>query len=628
MCGIAGYRLGRPLAPTVLERMVAVLSHRGPDAAGYHANGSFSGGMRRLSINDIRGGDQPLFNGDRSVVLFYNGEIYNSPELRRELAGKGYQFRTSCDGEVICHLYDEHGMHAFERLDGMFAAALWIARERRLILARDLPGEKPLYFARLSDSEVAYASEIKSLALFPGVDLNLDLQALWDFPTFLWIPEPDTVYRGIKALPPGHMLIADDSGIRVRPYANRFDAGLSDSAEEETVLSEIRRVVTAAVESRLLSDVPLGSFLSGGLDSSIVAAIARARLDRLATFSVGFEDLADPYHGRHDESEAAADYARRLGTDHHAMRVTEETFRQLLPQFCRHGDQPFAVSSGLGILAVARAAHEQGIKVLLSGDGADETFGGYSWYAHLGETPPPKRLPPNADTVSYQNFGMDLPTRLATLSAYPGPMRAWAWHYYASEAEKRRLFAAEPFADVVSSLRHFAAFKEDACWDAEDFIRQDRGFYLPNEMLRKLDRMTMAWSVEGRAPFVAPAVTSLAGRLPFRHLVRGGTLKWALRRAFADVLPAAVAARPKHGFNVPIDHWLKGAWADLVEDAFAAGSALHRLGLVAPAAGAEARRMLEDPVRLNGHTIFCYIMLNMWLEQERHGDHRRDRAEP
>ena len=620
MCGIAGFVSRKPLAHAVLVEMTQAQIHRGPDESGFHSAPPFHGGMRRLSINDLAGGHQPLFNGDKSCVLFYNGEIYNYPALRRDLESRGHVFRTHCDGEVIAHLYDEVGDAVFEHLDGMFAAALWSERDQRLILARDLPGEKPLYYARLSDTEVAFASELDSLKRFPGLDLSLNLQAMWDFPTFLWVPEPATIYRHIHALPRGHMLVVDAGGIRLRPYGNRFNADPLPGLDDAAVVAETRRVVTEAVKSRLLSDVPLGAFLSGGLDSSIVATIAQGEVGNLSTFSIGFEDLSDPYHGRADESSQALDYARHLGTRHHTVRVTADTFRALLPDFCRHAGQPFGVSSGLGILCLAGAAREAGIKILLSGDGADELFGGYSWYGHLAGAAaavPSARPAP----FSFQNFGSTLDDRLAALAAMPGPERAWAWHYYAHENEKARLFNRDAFAEAAPSLRHFAAFRDDPAWQAEDFIRQDRAFYLPNEMLTKVDRMTMARSVEGRAPFVAPAVLAHAAKLPMNALVRGSTLKWALRQAFAPILSSDIVDRPKHGFNVPIDHWLSNEWADMVAATFAPSSALSRMGLLAPDAGRQAGALLADRDRLNGHTVFCYVMLNLWLETC-HGNHR------
>jgi asparagine synthase (glutamine-hydrolysing) len=619
MCGIAGFRSDRVVDDRALARMVEALHHRGPDDDGYFSQGPFKGGMRRLSINDVAGGQQPLFNADRSVALLYNGEIYNYPALRRELEADGHSFRTHSDGEVICHLYEHHGEELFERLDGMFAAALWILPERKLILARDIPGEKPLYYSQLRDGSLAFASEITALATFPGIDLQLDRQALWDFPTFLWIPEPATAYRGIVALARGHLLIADDRGTRLRAYRNRFNIDALPRHDTPGLIAETRRVVEEAVRSRLLSDVPVGSFLSGGLDSSIVASIAARELDTLDTFSIGFEDVTDPYHGRADESAAAAATARRIGSRHHAIHVTADSFRNELGRFCRHGDQPFAVSSGLGILAVARAARELGIKVLLSGDGADECFGGYSWYPYLRDDSCTTTRP--SGIVSLQNIGMPIGERLAAINSLPNDARAWAWHYYAHEEEKAGLFSPEFRERLASSLRHFHGFRKTP-WQPVDFIAQDRDFYFPNEMLRKVDRMTMAYSVEGRVPFAAPAVLSHAAKLDFTDMVSAdGTLKWVLRRAFTDVLPPEVVARPKHGFNVPIDHWLKHEWADLVEQTFAADSALRRAGMVGPTAAQTARAMLYDPARLNGHTIFCMIMLNAWLERRTDGNH-------
>lgn len=615
MCGIAGWRWERPVAPDVLKRMLDAQIHRGPDSMGQYESAPFHAGMRRLSINDVAHGDQPLYNQNRDVALLYNGEIYNSPALQKRLEAKGYRFQTHSDGEVICHLYDEMGLDLFSELDGMFAAALWIKREKRLVLARDIPGEKPLHYALLPDNGIVFASEIGALKQFPGLDLSLDRQALWDFPTFLWIPEPDTVYKQIKALPRGHLLIADQDGIRTKPFAfaGKPSAALRNDAD---AVAATRSVVTEAVTSRLLSDVPVGSFLSSGLDSSIVATIAARQRGQLTTFSIGFEDTTDPYHGTSDESAAAAEYAARIGTDHHAIRITPQDFRDSLPTFCRHGDQPFAVSSGLGILAVSKAARDLGIKVLLSGDGADELFGGYSWYEHVigaHAAPSPQAL--NHRVVSFQNFGLPLAERLTEIAAMPGPKRAWAWHYYAAEEEKAALFSRDFSAGLDTSLRHFAHHKPDN-WQDMDFVEHDRAFYLPFEMMRKLDRMTMAMSVEGRAPFVAPPVLEHAKTLSQQQLVKGKTLKWALREAFSDILPEDVRARPKHGFNVPIDLWLKDDWRDLVDHAFSRDSALQRHGMIDSASHKAALTLLNDPERLNGHSIFCYVMLNMWLEQE------------
>ena len=617
MCGICGLKTDTPLTEHVLDPMIQALIHRGPDGMGKYCENGYMAGMRRLSINDVQGGGQPLYNHDRSVVLFYNGEIYNSPDLRRELEADGFRFRTHCDGEVICHLYDTLGEDLFSRLDGMFACALWSRRERKLILARDLHGEKPLYYTKIGAGGLAFASEVKSLLHAPGVDRSLDMQALWDFPTFLWIPEPDTAFKAVKCLPRGHMLISDDSGLRIRAYPNRHAPAVdADGLSPDEACDMVRDEVDKAVRSRLLSDVPVGAFLSGGLDSSIVSTLSAASLPDLSTFTIGFEDLHDPYHGRSDESAQAEEMAKRLQTEHHTIRVTAGDFRSLLPEFCFAADQPFGVSSGLGVMAVSKAARERGVKVLLTGDGADEAFGGYSWYPHLGKLPAGSSGGNGNKVISFQNFGLPLEKRLKAIESYDSHKRAWAWHYYAAESEKASLFAGEPFSGAESSIRHFRNYKSGK-WSPRDYIKQDQAFYFPNEMLCKADRMTMGCSVEGRIPFAAPAVQGLAAQLPMHLLIGNGDLKWVLRKAFKGVLPPEITSRPKHGFNVPIDHWLKNEWADLLEAAFAPSSALNRLGLLAPGADRTARALLNDPFRLNGHTLFCYVMLDMWLEMSR-----------
>lgn len=620
MCGIAGYICFGNEAGDALAQMLDALDHRGPDERGeYHARHyPYHAGMCRLAINDIDHGRQPLFNRDRSVVLLYNGEIYNSPILRRDLEAKGYEFRTHSDGEVICHLYDEYGEELFEHLDGMFAVALWDEKKKLLLLARDIPGEKPLYYSDIGGGKLIFASEIKAIRKFPGLELTLDRQAIWDFPTFLWIPEPSTPYQEISAVPRGHVLRVESGGVSLSPYANKFNTAPLGETDEE-IVSETRRVVREAVQSRLLADVPVGCFLSGGLDSSIVSMLATEALGTIDTFSVGFDDLSDPYHGTSDESAYAAAYAAKLGSRHHSIHITPKSCRDDLDLFCKYADQPFGVSSGLGILSIAREAHESGIKVLLSGDCADECFGGYSWYSHLSDPAPPRRsgqMPKTSSgaPVSFQNFGITLAERLRILAAYDSHDLAWAWHYYAHESEKAALFSKEFGNGLESSLRHFREYDPRTEWSAEKFIAQDRDFYMPQEMLRKVDRMTMACSVEGRVPFAAPAVLAHAGKLSFSSMVRGDTLKWALRQAFADILPQSIVARPKHGFNVPIDHWLKSEWKDLMDETFSDSSALRRCGLVDAGAGDVAWRMVRDPLRLNGHTIFCFIMLNRWLE--------------
>jgi asparagine synthase (glutamine-hydrolysing) len=608
MCGIAGIFSTRGVERAVVERMVARLEHRGPDSAGFWSKGPYSAGMRRLSIVDVSGGDQPLYDEQRRVVLFYNGEIYNYPSLRAELERDGVRFRTHSDGEVICHLYRKHGRALFERLDGMFAVALWDDERDLLLLARDYPGEKPLYYSGLRGGGVAFASEIPSLVQCDEVSRAIDTQALWDYPTFLWVPEPATIYRDVRAILPGEGLEISRRGVVPFSFKEQIPVPSLPVVRDADAITATRSIVSAAVKSRLLSDVPVGAFLSSGLDSSIVCTLARPELAELHTFCIGFEDVADPYHGHADESTFAEETARRLGTKHTTVRVAAADFRALLEPFIRAAGQPYAVSSGLGILAVAREAQRRGIKVLLSGDGADEAFGGYSWYPAVLESF--DAVPSSGDTLRFADRDAPYAARVARLAGYPPRLRAWAWHYYASEEEKAQLF--HPDVEGESSLH---CFGETRFAEPLDYLRHDRAFYFHNEMLSKVDRMTMAFSVEGRAPFAAPAVQGLAAGMSWDKLIRDGQLKWVLRKAFDGILPPEVVARPKHGFNVPIDHWLKGEWSDLFNETFSAGSRLVREGILRADALGYAAELLTDPRKLAGHVLFTFVMLNLWMAE-------------
>lgn len=617
MCGIAGFLGVEGVGQAQLTEMLNSIYHRGPDDQAIYSDKNLYAGMNRLAINDLQHGGQPLFNGEKTVSLVYNGEIYNYPSLRKMLEDRGYVFRTKSDGEVICHLYDEFGESFCEYLDGMYALSLWDSIKEKLILGRDLIGEKPLYYAEIG-SGLVFGSEIKALQQFKPLRLSLNYQAIWDFPTFLWIPEPQTIFNEIRALPAGSILIVENSALKLIKIRNRFEQRTNHRYGENGLIPEIRRVVEDAVDSRLLADVPVGCFLSGGLDSSIVTNLTVKKLGKIDTYSVGFESIVDPYHGKADESVHAANYAKVLGTRHHSIQMTAESCRSSLEDFIYFGDQPFAVSSGLGVLAIAKAAREDGIKVLLSGDCADECFGGYSWYSNLGINKPISINEFESDDtlspVTFQSVGVPLKDRLDFISRLDGQNQAFSWHYYAHELEKKNLFSIDFMQEMKSSNRFFSNFKTSGDWNPIDFIKQDREFYLPQEMLRKVDRMTMAYSVEGRVPFAAPSIVALANCLSYDDMVKGQTLKWSLREAFSDVLPPEIIGREKHGFNIPIDHWLKVEWNDMVEETFRVGSALWRHKLIDEKSYKTAREMLFDQSKLNGHTIFCFIILNKWLE--------------
>ena len=610
MCGIAGFFDDKGNHLARLREMLEPLVHRGPDSRGDYQDQNFVMGMTRLSINGLVDGNQPLYNESKSVAVVYNGEIYNSAFLRSNLESRGFKLNSTSDGEVLCHLYELYGLDMFEHLDGMYAVALWDSERRRLVLGRDRLGEKPLYYMSDGPGRFCFASEIKAVQRYVGEKLTLDKQALWDFPTFLWVPEPQTIYEEVLALPPGSILVCDDTGNRLKEIQDRTPQPPANLAFDDLV-ALTRETVTEAVISRLLSEVPVGAFLSGGLDSSIVTAVMARELGEIETFSVAFEDMADPYGGHLDESEYSKLVSRHLGVRHNVTYLQPDDLKQGLDDFAYHADQPFGVSSGLGIQAVAAEAYNRGIKVLLSGDGADECFGGYDWYLYLGADEPGGS---QGVELSMQDTGVALDERLASIRRTAPKDRALAWHYYATESDKAGLFSGDAVDGHQPSRRHFSDLANDSAPVA--YIAHDRRFYFRNEMLRKLDRMTMAKSIEARVPFAAPPVMALADTLQYQEMVHGGELKAPLRKAFSDMLPEEIIARPKHGFNVPIDHWLKNEWSDLLERTFAPGSALMRQGFIRKDSDAAAREMLHSPSRLSGHTLFCFIMLDIWLVQQ------------
>lgn len=615
MCGIAGWFKISNFNTNSLNKMLDTLKHRGPDGKALYSDGLFCGGMVRLAVNGLSNGKQPLFSFSGKIILFYNGEIYNSPALRESLKSKGVKFKTDSDGEVLCHLFELEGPECFQKIDGMFAAALWNTESKVLTLVRDLPGEKPLYYANDPSGGVVFASEIKAFAGLQQMGFTLNRQAIADFPTFLWVPEPNTIFKEIKALPRGNYLEVS-SNLKPRLTSYQPKSTLSIFTSEKEAAHEIRKVCDKSIYARLLSEVKIGAFLSGGLDSSIIAVQAAKKLTSITTFCIGFEKANDPYHGMADESTAAEETAKLIGSTHHTIRVGATDFKNSLESFCKYGDQPFAVSSGLGILKIAQRAKSEGIKVMLSGDGADECFGGYSWYEYLGVKYKHSKANLNQSILFAHDIGVGLEKRLEVISHLAGPERARAWHYYASEDDKKTLFSRNFISDLKSSTRIFSNWKNDLQWSSSDFISNDRDCYLPNEMLRKVDRMTMAHSIEGRTPFTSPSVMALAKRIPYSMMKSGRVLKSTLRKAYSDTIPRPVLERQKHGFNIPIDRWLKNEWRDLLMYAFSKESALSKHGIISNKSQEKAINMLHSTKRLSGHTLFSFIMLNMWLEQE------------
>ncbi|MBV9397662.1 MAG: asparagine synthase (glutamine-hydrolyzing) [Bryobacterales bacterium] len=554
--------------PSLLRGMCDRLAHRGPDSYGCFAEPPVALGHRRLSIIDLSTGDQPLGNEDGSVQVIFNGEIYNYKELRQELRGKGHQFRTESDTEVLAHLYEEVGERVPEFLNGMFAFAIWDARRERLMLARDRLGKKPLYYTTaVKGFALCFASELKALTVIPGFDARVNHRAVADFLSLSYVPDPDTIYESTSKLAPASALVATRSGVRVwRYWQLRLNADRGRSLEGS--MEEIRALAKDAVRRRLLSDVPLGAFLSGGVDSSaVVGLMAEQNPDPVKTFSIGFTDK------RFDELEYARMSAAMHATDHREQVVSpriEDVFDVLVEHF----DEPFADSSAIPMLYVSRMAREQ-VTVALCGDGADEIFGGYRRYLHgVIEERLRRRFPKWFRQSAIQAAGRYYPKfdylpqvfRAKTLltnvaddlgNAYFTTMSAFrdaGLEAVLSSHVRRNLNGYSPrerFRGMFKDVKEYSPLEQMQWVDLQT--------YLPGDILVKADRATMAYSLESRSPWLDYRMAELAFGLPSDFKLHGRTGKYIFKRAVAPYVPKAVIDRKKMGFSVPLAEWFRSA---------------------------------------------------------------------
>ncbi|HKW13491.1 MAG TPA: asparagine synthase (glutamine-hydrolyzing) [Candidatus Krumholzibacteria bacterium] len=564
ICGVLGSVDPRSGAETV-RRMAGSMTHRGPDDEGFHTDPPAFLGFRRLSIIDLSTGHQPLANEDESVWIAFNGEIYNHLELRAELEKKGHRYRTRTDTETIVHLYEEEGPHFARRMNGMFAIALWDARRRRLVLVRDRLGVKPLYYARLAGGGLAFASEIKALRLCPGVDTRIDLTALDSYLALQYVPGPGTIHRGIQKLPPGHVLIASASGdLHVEPFWKLEPE--DPPATFEAASEEFMSLFEDAVRIRLMSDVPLGAFLSGGLDSAMVVAAMAKAMDRpVKTFSIGFEG-----DGWYSELPYAAAVAEQFQTEHQTLTVKAPDMRTLLPQVAAQLDEPLADVAAIPTYLLSRFAREH-VTVALTGEGADELFAGYDHYAlewllERGgwvSTPifrafrsPARVLPAGRARKAIIAAGMDQPERFVYMrSVIP-------------TSGRRALLRADvrseiPRSHLVAHMeRHFSG--DGAGLNA--VLRADVQEWLPDDLLMKVDKMTMLASLEARVPFLDYRIVELVSGFPSSWKYRNGRSKVLLKSVAERVLPPAIVYRPKHGFMPPVREWLRGSLKSFMEE--------------------------------------------------------------
>jgi asparagine synthase (glutamine-hydrolysing) len=589
VCGICGIASARGAAdPDRVAAMSGTLVHRGPDSCGEFVDGPVALAARRLSIIDLETGDQPIGNEDGTLQVVQNGEIYNYRELRRELERAGHRFTTSGDTEVLVHLYEEHGEAFAERLRGMFAVAIWDARRRRLLLARDRFGIKPLYYRADADG-LEFASELRAL---PRGEVDLD--ALEAFLAFNSIPAPMTIFRGTRKLPPGHLLVWEErSGVRIERFARPAPVAAAEERhdDEAELVEELRARIRDSVRAHLVSDVPVGVLLSGGVDSSLLTALAAEEGgEPLRTFSIGFEERS------FDELGDARLVAERYATQHRELVVRPDA-ALLLPALAEAFDEPFADSSALPTYLVSRLA-AQDVKVALSGEGGDELFGGYYTYsadllaARVGglariARPVVERLPSSSAKAS-----LDYRAKRFVRAAHLPPLeRHHGWKEIFSADARAELTQRRTSFDPVDLLR--ARYAETAGADELARLQDvDLGLYLVDDLLVKTDRASMAHSLEARVPYLDTVVTNLALSLATRHKVRGLRKKVLLRKAAEPLLPARIVHGKKRGFSIPGAAWLRGELEPFARETLSSAR-IGRQGYFRPEAVA---RVLDDHV--------------------------------
>ena len=610
MCGIAGifaHRGGRDAATRLIEEMTGRLQQRGPDGAGYHVDDTVALGHRRLSIIDLEGGDQPIYNEDGSIAIVFNGEIYNYVEIREELISKGHTFKTVSDTEVIVHLYEEQGVECLQALNGMFAFALWDQRRQRLFIARDRMGEKPLYYADLGGT-VYFGSELKSLLAVKTLPREVDPQAMDDYLSYGYVPCPKSIFKSVRKLPAAHYMTITDGRVEIAPYWNIAFGDANFGKTESQVLEELRELVNHSIRIRLRSDVPVGAFLSGGIDSSLIVSHAAMQSQRqLSTFSIGFSEQD------YDELAWARKVAERYDTDHHEF-VISEIDADLFPRIVSHFDEPFADPSAVPTWYVTREAARL-TKVVLSGDAGDELFCGYGRY----RTRPVDQLvgcvPAGIRRMAFGGAAAALPDHI--------PGRGWLSRMAVGDSEqwqrtvgifdsveRGRLWRPEHLPNISLD----AGLLEPWFRSSLDFTSRrmfaDQNTYLTDDILVKVDRNSMWHSLEVRVPLLDHRIVEYANNLPLSMKYHDGILKYPLKKLLEGKVPDELITRRKTGFGMPIKHWLKGHFYEFSRDLLLSSDARIHAWLDQQAIG----RLIEGN-RNGKRDLSRRIWSLLWLEQ-------------
>jgi asparagine synthase (glutamine-hydrolysing) len=626
MCGIYGIlNFSRSQIPpeAILSAMGSVITHRGPDDFGHYLGPSIGLGMRRLSIIDVAGGHQPIPNEDESIWIVLNGEIYNFQSLRHTLESKGHRFRTRTDTEVIVHLYEEVGIDFFKHLRGMFGVALWDIPNQRLILGRDRVGEKPLYF-RHESGRLLFASELKSILKIADVPRKLNLAALQQYLAVGYVPAPLCLLEGIEKLLPGHYLVAEKGQVRTTEYWE-VPRTQTETRSEADWMEQLRTKIQETVRAQLVSDVPLGAFLSGGLDSStIVAVMAQSSSRPVKTYSIGYQGE----HSYYNELPYASAVAKAFGTDHHEIIVRPDV-NELLPKLTWHLDEPIADSACLTTYLVSKLARES-VTVILSGVGGDELFGGYRRYlgdsllyyynylpAFIRHTILPSllsRIPQDRHSTlkDHARYAAAFvrSAQMAPSERYSDYVTLFSPDVQKELLDRDRIGKYSELPDFIPTLRNLFDWFPDS--DAlNQILYVDMKSSLPDDLLAMTDRMTMAASIECRAPFIDHELVELAFRMPSSLKVRGFTLKYLMKKAVAPWLPKEILTRKKRGFGAPMGAWLRKDLQPLIADLLSENQIRSRGLFHWPA----IQQLIADhSAERKDHTdhLFALVMLELW----------------
>ena len=623
MCGIVGIVRSdtKAIDEVLLSRMCEAIRHRGPDQDGFYVNGPVGLAMRRLSIIDLKGGQQPIHNQDRTAWIVFNGEIYNYLELRKSLEKLGHRFYTNSDTEAIIHAYDCYGSDCVKHLRGMFAFAIWDERSQELFLARDRVGKKPLLYAQVN-GQFIFASEFSSLLLHPDLSRDIDITALDYYLSFMCVPAPLTAYQAIRKLEPGHTLRWRKGETRIERYW-RPDFSSKIEISEEEAGERVLELLRDAVRVRLMSEVPLGAFLSGGIDSSAVVALMSEQSSQpIKTFSIGFEeqDFSELQHARR--------IAEHVGADHNEFIVRPDAL-EVLPLLVKHYGEPYADSSAIPTYYVARETRKH-VTVALNGDGGDESFAGYERYAAMQLAQKYHRLPALLRESVVKQFVDLIPTsetsrsrvrdakRFLQAASLPKSERYLRWVSVFDANAKRELYS-ENFSHTTANVHSgdlldpwFTGANGTGIVDA--VLEADIMTYLPNDLLVKVDIATMAVSLEARSPFLDHHVIEFAASLPERLKLRGLTTKYLLKRVLRKLLPAENLGRRKMGFGVPIGHWFRGKLQPFLRETILSEKALNR-GLFRPQ---EIKRLVELHTRSErdySPHLWTLLMLELWFNE-------------